>query len=411
MTFIAIKQYPRLSHALFIVKETLNAFNLHRGLMTSASLSFYSMFAMIPMALIMFFIISALVVSSHHAVQEIANVIDNLEPKLSHRIMNEIYRAANHRAAWSALSTVILLWISIPLASSLRNIFHTACSIPEHPSVFRKALQDILAVIGILLMFFIFTFLDLALNKLLSLFEISFVRSPAFDIASSVLMITGLLAIFYRIFFPVKIEFKWLMLGALLTASLWMGVKPLFTELINVNHSYGAIFGSMKNVFISLAWLYYTFIIFLLGTELIATLNRQDLLLFRRLFSEQDQQSKPYIHTLFEKYGKTCKKDHVIFKAGQHGRNLYYVVTGQVNLYQEGKLLRSLEKGDYFGEMALLTDTIRIADAVVVSNYANILVIEQEITQSLLLNEPQVAMRFLKHLAQQLKHQHLSVQE
>jgi len=27
------------------------------------------------------------------------------------------------------------------------------------------------------------------------------------------------------------------------------------------------------------------------------------------------------------------------------------------------------------------------------------------------LNEPQVAMRFLKHLAEQLKHQHLSVQE
>jgi membrane protein len=411
MTFKPIKLYPRLSHALFIIKETLNAFNLHRGLMTSASLSFYSMFAMIPMALIMFFIISALVVSSNHAVQEIAIITNNLEPKMSRRIMTEIYRAANHRAAWSALSSIILLWISIPLASTLRNIFHTACSVPQHPSVFRKAMQDILAVVGILLMFFIFTFLDLALNKLLALFEISFVHSAAFDIVSSAVMITALLAIFYRIFFPVKIEFKWLMLGALLTTSLWMGVKPIFTELINVNHSYGAIFGSMKNLFISLAWLYYSFIIFLLGTELIATLNRQDLLLFRRLFSEQDQHSTPYIHSLFERYGKTCKKGDVIFKAGQHGRNLYYVVTGKVNLYQDNKLYRSLEKGDYFGEMALLTDTIRIADAVIESDYANILIIEQDITQSLLLNEPQIAMRFLKHLAQQLKHQHFTVQE
>jgi membrane protein len=61
--------------------------------------------------------------------------------------------------------------------------------------------------------------------------------------------------------------------------------------------------------------------------------------------------------------------------------------------------------------MALLTDTIRIADAVVKSDYANILVIQQDITQSLILNEPQVAMRFLKHLAEQLKHQHLSAQD
>jgi hypothetical protein len=45
------------------------------------------------------------------------------------------------------------------------------------------------------------------------------------------------------------------------------------------------------------------------------------------------------------------------------------------------------------------------------SDYANILVIQQDITQNLILNEPQVAMRFLKRLAEQLKHQHLSAQD
>lgn len=123
------------------------------------------MFAMIPMALILFFIISSLVISSSHAVHEIAIITNNLEPKLSRRIMTEIYRAASHKTAWSAVGGVLLLWISIPLASTLRNTFYTICAISEHPSFLKKALQDVLAVVGILLMFFIFTFLDLADRK------------------------------------------------------------------------------------------------------------------------------------------------------------------------------------------------------------------------------------------------------
>ncbi|MFM6979028.1 MAG: YhjD/YihY/BrkB family envelope integrity protein, partial [Methylophilaceae bacterium] len=374
----------KFNHSLFILKETLNAFNLHRGLITSASLSFYSMFAMIPMALILFFIISSLVISSSHAVHEIAIITNNLEPKLSRRIMTEIYRAASHKTAWSAVGGVLLLWISIPLASTLRNTFYTICAISEHPSFLKKALQDVLAVVGILLMFFIFTFLDLALSKLLGLFNIAMVRSIWFELIGAVLIIALLLGIFYQLFFPVKVEPRWLVLGSLLTATLWVAVKPLFNELINVNHSYGAIFGSMKNLFISLAWLYYSFIIFILGTELIATLNRQDLLLLRRLFSEKKGEYVPYVRNLFDRYGKTYKRGEMIFKAGQHGHHLFYIVTGEISLYLDGKLMRTMEKGDYFGEMALLTDTIRIADAVVESDYANILVIEQDITQSLI---------------------------
>jgi membrane protein len=401
----------KFNQPLFIVKETLNAFTLHRGLITSASLSFYAMFAIIPMALILFFIISALVVSSNSALNEIASVTSSLDPKLSQRIMREIYRAASHKTAWSALGGILLLWISIPLASTLRNAFYTICAVTEHPSFIKKALQDILAVIGILLMFFIFTLLDLTLNKLLQLFHISMLRSFWLDTLGGIVIISALLAIFYQLFFPIKIAFRCLLIGAVLTATLWVGVKPIFTELITANHSYGAIFGSMKNIFISLAWLYYSFIIFILGIELIATLSRQDLLLLRQLFSETGDQPLPYMRSLFDRYGKTYKKSEVIFRAGQHGQQMFYIVTGEVCLYLDGKIMRRLQKGDYFGEMALLTDTIRIADAVVKSDYANILVIQQDITQSLILNEPQVAMRFLKHLAEQLKHQHLSAQD
>ena len=154
----------RFSTPFFITRETFSAYKLHGGLNLSASLSFYAMFAMIPMALILFFVLSYLVVSSNHAVINLAIITSNFEPKLSRRIMTEVYKVAQHKTAWSAVGTFALLWFTIPLASGLRTAFYNIFAIAEPPSFLKKSIQDILAVIGILFVFFMFTFADLMLG-------------------------------------------------------------------------------------------------------------------------------------------------------------------------------------------------------------------------------------------------------
>lgn len=70
--------------------------------------------------------------------------------------------------------------------------------------------------------------------------------------------------------------------------------------------------------------------------------------------------------------------------------------------------MRQLTKGDYFGEMAMLSDPLRIADAIVKSPIADLISISAENMQTLVLNEPKVAMRFLGHMALQLKNSRIA---
>jgi len=70
---------------------------------------------------------------------------------------------------------------------------------------------------------------------------------------------------------------------------------------------------------------------------------------------------------------------------------------------QQGNVLRTIEAGDYFGEMAMLSNTPTIADAIVTSEHADVITIRTDNIETLLLDEPKVAMRFLRQLASRLQ--------
>jgi membrane protein len=159
----------------------------------------------------------------------------------------------------------------------------------------------------------------------------------------------------------------------------------------------------MRNILLSMGWLYYDFAVILLGTELVATLRKKDVLLLRALFRGIPRNREAYLRKLITHFGRYCTKGEYLFHEGEHGHELYYIVSGNVAICHQGTELRRFDQDEYFGEMAFLTDTPRIADAVVISEFAEILVISKENLETLLLEEPNVAMSFLKEMALRLK--------
>jgi membrane protein len=401
-----ISAYARQEYAtpLFVLRETIAGFLRHNVFGMSASLSFYALFALIPLVLLIFFLLSQFVFSSDYAIVKLAILTGNLVPEFSNKIMVEVYSASQAKAAWGALGLFVLLWTITPLASAMRSAFYTIATMVEAPSYFKRKFKDVLSVLGILLLFFLFTSAGFIIEQAVRFLAVHF---PATQLSivgsiSTLLLTTLLIIIFYKVFFPLRVAFVHLLLGACLTALLWLLMRPAFGLFLTINQNYGAIFGSMKTMFVSITWLYLNFAVFLLGTELMSTLRKKDVLLLKRLFDDAPNKAN-YIEALMTRYGLTLKQNEYIFERGNTERNLYYLAEGNVNLSNHGAVVRALNAGDYFGELAMLTKQPTTSDAIVSSEEARIIVIFAENIDTMLADDPKIAMQLLKQMASRLQ--------
>ena len=403
--------YKRQEYAtpLFVLRETMAGFARHNVFGLSASLSFYALFALIPLVLLMFFLLSHLVVSSDYAIVKLAILMGNLLPEFSSNVMVEVYKTTQTKAAWGGLGLLALLWTASPLAGAMRSAFYTIAAKVETPSFFKRKFKDVISVLGILLLFFLFTSAGFIIEKCIRFLAVHLPASQLsmVGVLGTLALTTVLITIFYRVYFPMRVAFVHLMLGAFLTALLWLLMRPAFGLFLSVNQHYGAVFGGMKALFVSITWLYLNFAVFLLGTELISTLRKKDVLLLKGLFDGSESKSNRaktnYIEALMTRYGLTLRRGEYVFERGNTERNLYYLVAGSVHLANDDKIHRELQADDYFGEMAILTEKPTTSNAIVTSDEARIIVIYAENIDSMLADNPHIAMQLLKHLAGRLQ--------
>lgn len=385
---------------LFVFRETLAGFGRHNVLGMSASLSFYALFALIPLILLIFHLLSHLVFSSDYAIVKLAILTSNIMPDFSATIMTEVHKASSSKAAWGALGIFILLWTITPLARAMRASFYTITSTRQRPSFFKSKLSDVFSVLGILLLFFAFMaagfVIDFIITNLQALLPENLIQHLSNGI--TLMLTTCLIALFYKMFFPIQVTLRHIFIGALVTALLWVIMRPAFGLFLSINPQFGAVFGGMKNMFVSITWLYVNFAVFLLGTVLIATLRKQDALLLRGLFDGVPDKEN-YIKALLDRYGMTLHQNEYVFEVGNTDRSLYYLVSGQVNLINAHGILRKVESGDYFGETASLTAQPTTFNALVVSEEAQLIVIRAENIDAMLTDNPDVTRHLLKQLA------------
>ena len=398
----SLQAYAKHEYAtpLLILRETLAGFVRHNLLSLAASLSFYALFALIPLIVLIFFLLSHLVFSSDYATVKLAILVGNLVPDFSNKIMLEVYSATQTKAAWGALGMIVLLWTVTPLAANMRSAFYTIAAMVEAPSYFKRKAKDVVSVLGILLLFFLFTSAGFVVETIvrflathLPVLELNIIGS-FITLCLTILLIS----VFYKLFFPMRVAFAHLLSGACLTVLLWLLMRPAFGLFLSINQNYGAVFGGMKALFLSITWLYLNFAVFLLGCELISTLRKKDSLLLKGLFSNSPIKAN-YIDNLMSRYGLVLNQGDVIFERGFAERDLYYLVEGSVNLTDAGVILSKLNAGDYFGESALLTQKPTTSSAVVASIQARIIVIYAEHFDIMLSEDPKVAMQLLKQMA------------
>ncbi len=109
---------------------------------------------------------------------------------------------------------------------------------------------------------------------------------------------------------------------------------------------------------------------------------------------------------MFAKFGKRFAAGTVLFREGDKGEEMFILQSGKVKISKKirgvEKTLATLEKGEFFGEMAILNDKPRSATAETVED-CDMLVIDRKTFETLIRSNVEIAIRFIKRLADRLR--------
>ena len=389
----------------FIIKEVLSGCHRHNFLAFNASISFFTLFALIPLILLIFFFLSQWLASSSFALSHLTNITSHLLPEINERIMNEVYKVSSSKASWGALWIMILFLAATPLTASLRTGFANILGSPSKNTFFKNKIKDIFAVITIMLLFFIYIFVDIFLLQASSIFAeyIPIIKKIYFSSASSLILLILVVMIFFNLYFPIKITKKHLIIGAMLTSLSWYLLSIFFEFFINASAFYGTFFGGMRNLFISLIWLYLNTASLLIGAELIAALHKKEILLLKQLFIIKHIHRHPILNDLMRLFGEKYKKNKVIFNEGDNDQRLFFIIEGEISITKKGKQVGSIGAGEYFGELSLFNKIPRIAKAEVISDWARVIIVSDTQMRKILAEDHKVSMYFLSNMARKLQ--------
>lgn len=104
---------------------------------------------------------------------------------------------------------------------------------------------------------------------------------------------------------------------------------------------------------------------------------------------------------------KKFKKNDVVFLEGDKGDFMYEIISGKVGVYAdygraEQKLLATLGKEDFIGEMGMIEKKPRSATAVALESTEAVLITSENF-ESYLANEPKKAVRILRYTSSRLR--------
>jgi uncharacterized membrane protein len=124
------------------------------------------------------------------------------------------------------------------------------------------------------------------------------------------------------------------------------------------------------------------------------------------LFESLDNEAAGELCHLLESLD--CKAGAFLFRTGDEGDAMYLIEHGKVRICvraTDGRevTLTELQRGDFFGEMALLDGQHRSADAIVAED-ARLAVLSREHFLSFVQSNPNVALEMLTALANRLRH-------
>lgn len=383
-----------------VLWESLKSFQRNRGFQKAALLAYFCFLAMIPLLLLATLIMGRVISSSQSALTALQETIAELSPVMADTVLREVQSLA-HNNTWGLVSLLLLFWSVIPLASATRNEFTSIFHLDQPASFWLGKLREMGGVLVLIILL-----IALASGKVLHYVLPAWLGQLHFHLwlvetVFHMVIMTGVLYIFFLILIPVRLRAVHLLTGALTTTVLLAMVGPALTLMLKINPNYGITFGSLKTVFFLLVWVYYAFAAVLFGTEVMANVWRKEALILRTLFTRSKSTQKR--RALLNQFVRVLGENEIVFMEGDEGHEMFYILAGSVVLSKNGKDIRTMNTGEYFGEMAMLLNAPRTAKARAGEQGTELAAIARENFDTVLRENPEIMFAILREMADRLK--------
>ncbi|WP_026734891.1 YihY/virulence factor BrkB family protein [Fischerella sp. PCC 9605] len=256
----------------------------------AAALSYYALFSLFPILLVILSVIGSLIEPNTEAFQYIKEVVQRYLPPEVHDLVKATVTTLNQNSTGAGIIGFGLLLSSgstvfAVLRSAVNKIWRSNTPGSESESIRRTVLSFVLnqllaflLVLGTALLLLTSLISNIAIKTILNLVAtfretFSFIQvdelllSKGLQVGSSFLILALAVCILFKILPSVYVGWRDVWLGALLTALLLMGLQQLVSNSIITIGSHFLSYGVIGSVMILLLWIYLTCEIFFVGCE------------------------------------------------------------------------------------------------------------------------------------------------
>lgn len=257
----------------------------------AAALSYYALFSLFPMLLVILSVIGWLIEPNSEAFRSIRAVMQRYLPPEVHDLIRVTIISLNENSVGAGIvGFVVLLFAASAvfgvLRSSVNRIWRSPSRVSEVGSILKivcffifNKLLAFLLVLGSALLLLTSLLADIAIKTILKLIA-NFQETFAFiqinelqltkglQASSSFLILAMVACILYKILPAIRVGWQDVWLSALLTTSLLVGLQQLVSNSVISIGSHFLSYGVIGSVMILMLWIFLTFQIFLFGCVL-----------------------------------------------------------------------------------------------------------------------------------------------
>jgi membrane protein len=402
-----------------VIWDAVDNFRNNGDVNQAAAIALYAILSIIPLFILTILLAGNIFGTNHEIQKELVEGIQKFHPYFSGDLLKQLGQIEHKKQVLGWVGIFSLIWFS----SMIFGAIETALNIIFRSRKTRNYFVSKLLALSMIPMGWTIGIASVAVTYMATLVakqplpeNMVYLQVFLFRYILPYLVMVLFFTIVYKVIPTEKISFGHAFVGSAIFSALMEIAKHFFTWYVSNYTRYNVIYGSLETVVILVIWVFYMALILLFCAELISSFRRRDLVLLEKAFLKLKPQGNflRVNERLFRKFGTMYPKDSYIFKEGDHGQEMFYILMGRVQVEKSAgatkKILAEMGPGSYFGEMAALIDVPRTASALAIED-SDIAIINSDTFHNLLRGSEGISLFMLKEFSNRIKHTSAALEE